>query len=59
MRIDKKELQPDDIKIFSELFDTVVWYSPVVEERIETPNYKSEEDVMSAVKHAARRLKGT
>jgi hypothetical protein len=52
------ELSEAEDRIFSELFDVVAWYTPYSSEKLELPrHFRDEEDVRSAVKLAADKLK--
>lgn len=56
LELDKQTLTPAEVEAFAELFEQVVWYSPIPDERAQIPNYRSEEDIALAVEHAAQRL---
>jgi len=55
--IDDAALTPVEQSIFGALFNEVAWYSPFAEERRETPNYKSEEQIRAAAVRTADKLK--
>lgn len=55
--IDKSLLNGIELENLSDLFDIVVWYSPLPEERLSIPNYKDEESVISAAQRAASALR--
>ncbi|RVU42815.1 hypothetical protein EA187_15000 [Lujinxingia sediminis] len=55
------ELETDNLstiecKVFEEVFDVVVWYSPFPEERAQIPNYVDEATVLRAVEDALSKL---
>lgn len=56
MEVDKQTLTPAEADSFAALFEQVIWYSPLPEERKQIPNYRNEEDIARAVEHAAQRL---
>jgi hypothetical protein len=56
LELDKDTLTPSEAKVFSALFEHVIWYSPFEEERKQVPNYASEEDIKAAAERAAAEL---
>lgn len=56
MELDKKALTVGEADAFAALFEQVIWYSPILEEQRQIPNYRSEEDIARAVERAAQRL---
>lgn len=58
IEIDKRTLTPAEAEVFAAVFEQVVWYSPIPDERAQIPNYRSEEDIARAVEDAAQRLGG-
>jgi hypothetical protein len=52
------DLNPEEERVLSDLFDTVVWYSPSEKERRELPSHFNGEAEISAALDKARRLLG-
>lgn len=51
------DLSPEEEKTFTEVFDTVVWYSSVASERAELPtHFKDEASVATAISKARGQL---
>lgn len=50
--VDRQALTPTEAAVFGQLFDQVVYYSPFPEERAKIPNYRSEEQILQAARHA-------
>ena len=49
------EVTDSDARLpYAKLFDVVVWYTPLEDERARVPNYTSEEEVRLAAVQAAR-----
>lgn len=46
--VDRRELTPVESNAFQRLFDEVVYFSPISEERAEVPNYRSDEQIRQA-----------
>jgi len=56
LELDKAELSPREARAFGALFERIVWYSPIPEERRVIPNYIGEEEVKAAVMETAQML---
>jgi hypothetical protein len=56
LELDKATLPPGEGEAFAALFEQVIWYSPLPDERRRIPNYRSEEEIARAVEQAAQRL---
>jgi hypothetical protein len=56
--IDEAALEPAEQPIFEELFNEVVWFSPIPAERWEYPGYKSEDEIRTAALKTADKLSG-
>lgn len=56
MELDKRTLTPDEAEAFAALFEQVIWYSPLPDDRRQIPNYRSEGDIARAVERAVQRL---
>jgi hypothetical protein len=56
MELDKRTLTSLEADAFAALFEQVIWYSPLAEERQQIPNYRSEEEIARAVELAVQRL---
>jgi hypothetical protein len=54
--LDKASVSSDEFKIFQQLFDKVVWYSPFPHERASIPSYIGEIEMEAAVAEARRAL---
>jgi len=54
--LDKTTLSSREAAAFGQLFEDVVWYSPIPSERAEIPNYRNEADINRAAKAAAASL---
>jgi hypothetical protein len=53
----ERAVLPNEIaEALSRLFEAVVWYSPLAEERRRIPNYVDEDSVYAAAREAAARL---
>ena len=48
-KLNKKLLSEYEKKIYNDLFDKVVWYSPFIEERRKIPNYLDESTIIDSV----------
>jgi len=59
LELNKAELSSKEAQAFSALFDRIVWYSPLLEERRAIPNYVGEEEVKAAVLETAQMLAGS
>src|SRR5262245_3725371 len=57
LELDKRALPATEAKVFGDLFEQVVWYSPFPEERADVPNYRSEEQIKAAVEAAVSTLR--
>jgi hypothetical protein len=53
LELDKSTLSASEAAAFGQLFEQVIWYSPLPDERRNIPNYRSEEDIARAVAIAA------
>jgi hypothetical protein len=56
MELDKRTLSSAEAEAFAALFEQVIWYSPLPDERQQIPNYRSEEEIARAVELAVQRL---
>jgi hypothetical protein len=56
LELDKRELAPVEKTAFAMLFEKVIWYSPLPEERQSIPNYLGEAEILAAVADAERIL---
>ena len=56
IELDKQTLTSAEAVAFAALFEEVVWYSPLREERTQIPNYRSEEQIARAVERAVQHL---
>ena len=56
-KLDKKLLSEYEQKIYNDLFDKVVWYSPFIEERSKIPNYLDESKIIDSVNQLLNLLK--
>jgi hypothetical protein len=56
LELDKSELSPAEHATFSELFEKVVWYSPLADERARIPHYLGEEEIREAAHKASATL---
>lgn len=54
--INRNSLTSRERAALQELFDKVVWYSPIAEERAVIPGYLGEEEIMVAAQIASRRI---
>lgn len=56
LQLSKEALSEAEMRIFAELFDKVVWYSPFPLERQAIPHYLGEKEIMMAVNRAIANL---
>lgn len=54
--LDRASVSDYEFRIFQQLFDKIVWYSPFPEERSKIPNYIGETEMEAAVAEATRAL---
>jgi hypothetical protein len=54
--IDKSKISSNELKIYASIFEKVIWYSPLKNEREVISNYKDENEIISAVADAATKL---
>jgi hypothetical protein len=56
LELDKTIVSSSEVKILSNVFNVVIWYSPYPDERESIPNYVGEAEVLEAVDQAIRAL---
>ncbi|HEX6898271.1 MAG TPA: hypothetical protein VF789_01095 [Thermoanaerobaculia bacterium] len=54
--LDRESVTEVEFKVFERLFDRIVWYSPLPEEREKIPSYIGEGEMDAAVAEARRDL---
>jgi len=54
--LDKRELDEVEAPAFAELFDKVVWYSPIPEDLANVPNYLGDDAIRAAADSVRERL---
>ncbi len=55
-QLNEERLSQSESELLKRVFDTVVWYTPVVEDRKNYPGFKSESEVFTVVAEVQQQL---
>jgi hypothetical protein len=54
---DESQMSERDARIFEQVFDSVAWYTPIVEDRRASGRFKSEADILGEIERHREELR--